>query len=98
MAATSLKFEDRLDGASNFLPWKARVTLLLKENDLWEIVDKVVPSLTDRNNWQLREEGDQSHAGDLGCSEGSSDSSLVREEDDQGDVRCFGKSLPKRRT
>jgi hypothetical protein len=47
MAATSLRFEDRLDGASNFLPWKARVTLLLKENDLWEIVDKVVPSPTD---------------------------------------------------
>jgi hypothetical protein len=46
MAITSLRFEDRLDGASNFLPWKERVTLLFKENDLWEIVDKVVPSPT----------------------------------------------------
>jgi hypothetical protein len=30
-----------LDGASNFLSWKARVTLALKEYDLWELVDKV---------------------------------------------------------
>jgi hypothetical protein len=43
MVATRLRFEDRFNGASNFLPWKARVTWLLKENDLWEIVDKVVP-------------------------------------------------------
>jgi len=42
MASTSLRFEDRLDGASNFLSWKSRVTFLLKERDFWEIVDKVV--------------------------------------------------------
>jgi len=29
-----------------FLSWKARVTLLLKEHDLWEIVEKVVPLST----------------------------------------------------
>jgi hypothetical protein len=34
MASTSLRFEDRLDGSSNFLSWKVRVTLLLEENDL----------------------------------------------------------------
>jgi hypothetical protein len=44
---SNLRVEDRLDGASNFLSWKARVTLLLKEYDLWEIVDKVVPPPTD---------------------------------------------------
>jgi hypothetical protein len=32
--STSLWFDDRLDGASNFLSWKVRVTLLLEENDL----------------------------------------------------------------
>jgi hypothetical protein len=42
MATTPLRVEDRLDGASNFLSWKARVTLALKEYDLWELVDKVV--------------------------------------------------------
>jgi hypothetical protein len=42
MATTSLRFEDRLDGTSNFLSWKGRVTLLLKEHDLLEIVENVV--------------------------------------------------------
>jgi len=34
MAANSLWFNDRLDGASNFLSWKERVTLLLKEHEI----------------------------------------------------------------
>jgi hypothetical protein len=45
MVATLLRVEDRLDGESNFLSWKGRVTLALKEYDLWELVDKeVAPS------------------------------------------------------
>jgi len=47
MAIASLRFEDRLDGASNFMSWKARVTLFLKEHDLWEVTEKVVPTPTD---------------------------------------------------
>jgi hypothetical protein len=47
MASASLKFKDKLDGASNFLSWKVRVTLLLEENDLWDIVKDVVASPTD---------------------------------------------------
>jgi hypothetical protein len=47
MAAISLRFEDRLDGPSNFLSWKARVTLLLKENDLWEICSQEITPPTD---------------------------------------------------
>lgn len=47
MAATNLRFEDKLDGVSNFLPCKARITLLLKENDIWEIVDKEIQPPTD---------------------------------------------------
>jgi hypothetical protein len=43
MEATSLKFEDQLDGESNFLTWEVRVTLLLKEHDLWDILEKVIP-------------------------------------------------------
>jgi hypothetical protein len=42
MSSTSLGVEDRLDGVSNFLSWKVRVTLTLKEYDLWELVEKVV--------------------------------------------------------
>jgi hypothetical protein len=51
MASTSLRFEDKLDGASNFLSWKVRVTLLLEENDLWDIVKDAVTPPTDL--WQL---------------------------------------------
>jgi hypothetical protein len=40
--SASIRVEDRLDGASNFLSWKARVTLALKQYDLWELVDKAV--------------------------------------------------------
>ena len=46
--------EDRLDGAGNFVPWKARIVLILEENELWdEVVDNttavpiVVPPSTD---------------------------------------------------
>ena len=55
MVASSLRFEDRLDGVSNFLSWKARVTLLLKELDLWEIVEKVVPTLTNPTQLEAHE-------------------------------------------
>ena len=47
MASTSLRFEDRLDGASNLLSWKVRLTLLLEENDLWDIVKDVATPPTD---------------------------------------------------
>ena len=55
MATTSLRFEDRLDGASNFLSWKARVTLLLKEQDLWDLASKVVPTITDPTDLEAHE-------------------------------------------
>jgi hypothetical protein len=42
----TLKIEDRLEGATNFRAWKARV-LLLEENDPKEYVEGVVPSPTD---------------------------------------------------
>jgi hypothetical protein len=42
MVATCLRFEDMLDGALNFLSWKVRVTLLLEEDDLWDIIKNVV--------------------------------------------------------
>ena len=33
--ATCLRLEDRLDGTGNFVPWKARILLILEENELW---------------------------------------------------------------
>jgi hypothetical protein len=43
-----LRFENRLDGASNFISWKVRVTLLLEENDLWDFIKDIVTSPIDR--------------------------------------------------
>ena len=35
---TGVRLEDRLDGAGNFVPWKARIVLILEENELWNEV------------------------------------------------------------
>ena len=39
----SLKFEDRLDGVSNYLQWKVRLIAILKENKIWQYVSIRVP-------------------------------------------------------
>ena len=39
----NMMVEDRLEGASNFIPWKSRVLLLLEENDLLQFVKEKVP-------------------------------------------------------
>ena len=41
---TSLRLEDRIYGAGNFVPWKARIVLILEANELW---DEVVHSTQD---------------------------------------------------
>ena len=44
--ATSLRLEDKLDGAGNFVPWKARIMLILEENELWsEVVNSTQENL-----------------------------------------------------
>jgi hypothetical protein len=45
--ATELRFEDRLDGATNFNPWKKRIALLLEENEIWDVVEKTLVVPTD---------------------------------------------------
>ena len=48
-----LRLEDRLDGAGNFCPWKARIVIILQENELWDIIENstinpiVIPAATD---------------------------------------------------
>ena len=43
MTSVGLRIEDRLDGATNFVSWKARTLLLLRENEPW---DEVVNNTT----------------------------------------------------
>jgi hypothetical protein len=42
MVAVGLRFEDRMEGALNFIPWKARVTLILNDNGLWDFANTIV--------------------------------------------------------
>jgi hypothetical protein len=47
MANASLRIEDRLDGASNFCPWRERISLVLEENGLLEIAEGKVTAPAD---------------------------------------------------
>jgi hypothetical protein len=40
---TSMRVEDRLDGADNFRSWKHRILLILEENELLDHVKQVLP-------------------------------------------------------
>jgi len=42
MAITSLKDQDRLDEASNFFIWKARINFLLDEHGLKAFLESVI--------------------------------------------------------
>jgi hypothetical protein len=39
---SSIRLEDRLDGISNYLQWKVRMTTIFKENKLWALVTTVI--------------------------------------------------------
>ena len=40
--AACIRFEDQLDGISNYLQWKVRMSAVLKENKIWNYVSSVV--------------------------------------------------------
>jgi hypothetical protein len=46
MASSSVKEKNRLEGASNFNPWKARVFNILEEGDLDDLVTRVMEEPT----------------------------------------------------
>jgi hypothetical protein len=46
MASTSVKVEDRLIGASNFNAWKSRIVNILEENELEELITRVIEEPT----------------------------------------------------
>ena len=39
------RVEDRLEGVANFSPWKAIISLILEENELWDIVHSTTTNL-----------------------------------------------------
>ncbi|XP_059067522.1 uncharacterized mitochondrial protein AtMg00810-like [Cryptomeria japonica] len=48
-----VRFEDCLEGASNFVSWKFRIMIALRDNELDEFVKKVVPELDDKGEDHL---------------------------------------------
>jgi hypothetical protein len=61
---SSLKYEDRLEGISNYLQWKVRIAVVLRENKLWVFVSTtvIVPS-SDPTALDLHEGRKQGHIG-----------------------------------
>lgn len=47
IVANGLRDQDRLDGASNYVIWKAKISCLLDEHDLKAYVDSVVVEIAD---------------------------------------------------
>jgi hypothetical protein len=45
MSIYQICVEERLDGASNWSPWKARMVFFLEDLQLWDIVKEVVPPI-----------------------------------------------------
>jgi hypothetical protein len=41
--STSMRVDDRLDGADNFISWKHRIQLIIEENELLDHVKKMFP-------------------------------------------------------
>jgi hypothetical protein len=46
MLVSQMRENDRIDGASNWSPWKTRITLVLEDLELWDIVQDtmVIPT------------------------------------------------------
>jgi hypothetical protein len=42
MSSSQMCVEDRLDGSSNWSPWKVRIVFVLENLELWDIVQAVV--------------------------------------------------------
>jgi hypothetical protein len=51
--ATNLRYQDRLDGASNYVQWKYRVKKALQESKVWSIVENPVSIPTDAKDKEI---------------------------------------------
>ena len=45
----SIRYEYRLDGVSNYLPWKVRITVVLKEWKIWNFSNTKMTNPTDKD-------------------------------------------------
>ena len=45
----SIRFEDRLDGISNYIPWRVRIIVVLKEWKIWSFANTKMTKPTDKD-------------------------------------------------
>jgi hypothetical protein len=50
-----IKYEDRLDGISNYLQWKVGMSAILRENKIWSFISTIVVPLADHIALDLHE-------------------------------------------
>jgi len=73
-----------------------RVTLLLEENDLWDIVMDVVPLPTEPQQLAAHKKKEvKAKKMFMDAIKNHFDPSFIREENCKGDVRCSGWPLPE---
>ena len=51
----SIRYEDRLDGVSNYLPWKVRMIFVLKEWTIWTFANTKVTKPTNKYELEVHE-------------------------------------------
>lgn len=49
-------YEDRLEGFSNYSPWKEKIKLVLQVNRLWEFIKKEIKKPTDPKDMEIYED------------------------------------------
>jgi hypothetical protein len=96
MAASGLRFKDKLDGVSNYSAWKERIILVLIENDIWEFVNSIVAPPADPKDLATHNLKDVKARDNPRWSEGSLDPSFIRKELSQGHVGGFEKLVSKK--
>ena len=94
--ATSHRFEDHLDGLSNYNIWKERIALLLEKNVIWKFVaqtqipptDAVLLEAHNKKDMKVRRINPRR-------SEGPYYPSYIREENNQRNVGGIDQVIPK---
>ena len=52
----SIRYEDRSDGISNYLPWKVRITMVLKKWNIWSFANTKMTKSTDKVDLEEHED------------------------------------------
>ena len=45
----NIRYENRLDGVSNYIPWKVQIIVVLKELRVWSFINSVMTKPTNKD-------------------------------------------------